>query len=414
MRIKKCFARTTAAALAAALLLSAAAGCGNTSGTGTTDSSSEGLSVTIDVSGSGESTDSSETTASGSASSSLITAASDLDYSAMFTDRDTNTAWSVTASTQIVMDGSEITVSGEGAAVQDNAVVISEAGTYQLTGILSDGQVLVEADDDAKVQLVLDGADITCSTSACILVKNAKKVFVTLADGSTNSLSDTGETYVQADDSMDVDAVVFSKTDMCFNGNGSLTVQAGYKDGIVGKDDLKFTGGTYEVTAAGKGIVGKDSLRIKDGTFTVDAQDDALHTSNDEKSGKGYLYVEGGTFTISSGDDAVHAATALIILDGTIDIQQSYEGLEGDTIDINGGEISVVSSDDGMNAAMSTSSSDSFGDAGQIEGLGQLFDVEDLPLALRRPAEQRDIVHDGLAQIALLEQILVRGIAVAL
>lgn len=330
-----------AAAAVLALCLLAMTGCAgkNADAVDAGAASGTGSSVTVDLAGRG-------------GSSSLITAASDLDYAGMFTKRDTNTSWSATSSTKIELEGGSILVTGSGAAANGDAVVISEAGTYHLTGTLTDGQVVVQAPGDAKVQLVLDNVDITCSSSACLLIESADKVFVTLAEGSENTLSDTGAAYVQADDSMNVDAVVFSRSDLVFNGSGSLAVNAGYQDGIVGKDDLKFTGGIFAVTAAGKGIVGKDSLRIRDGTFTVTAQDDALHTSNDEKAGKGYLYIEGGTFTLSSGDDAVHAATALVIRGGTLDIPECYEGLEGDTIDIEGGDIRLTASDDGLNAAM--------------------------------------------------------------
>ena len=286
-------------------------------------------------------------------SSSLITAASDLDYDAMFTDRDMNTSWTAGGASQIRLEGDIVETRGEGLAVDGNSVVIRKAGTYHVTGTMEDGQIVIETPDDEKVQLVLDGADITCSTSACILIRSADKVFITLADGTKNRLADTELTYVQSDETMNVDAVVFSKSDLVFNGKGSLSVEAGYQDGIVSKDDLKFTGGTYEIRAAGKGIVGKDSLRIRDGVFTIVSEDDALHTSNSEKAGKGYLYIEGGSYTITAGDDAVHAATALIIEDGSFEILKCYEGLEGDTIDIDGGEIRLTATDDGLNAAMS-------------------------------------------------------------
>ena len=274
-----------------------------------------------------------------------VTAVSDLDLSSMFTSRDKDGSWSAAGTVRISMDKDRVETGGGGVTAEGNSIRIRSAGTYHLTGTMTDGQVVVDIPDptdEDKVRLVLDNVDITCSSGACLLIKSADKVFVTLAQGSSNVLSDTGRAYVQTDDTMTVDAVVFSKADLVFNGSGSLTVNAGYGHGIVSKDDLKFTSGTYEINAAGKGIVGKDSLRVLDGSFTVNSQDDALHTSNADKPGKGYVYIEGGTFDLSTGDDAVHAETALIIRGGTINILQCYEGLEGETVDVEGGVISQI------------------------------------------------------------------------
>lgn len=273
------------------------------------------------------------------------------DYSSMFTERDLRTAWSAGSASKILLEGETIRTEGEGLSVSGSTAVIESGGTYYISGSLTDGQIIVDVSDKEKVQLVLDGARITCSSSACLLVKNADKVFVTLADGSENELADTGDEYLQSDESMNVDAVVFSKSDIVFNGTGSLTVEAGYHDAIVSKDDLKFTGGTYQINAADKGIVGKDSLRIRDGVFTIVSEDDALVSNNDEKAGRGYIYVEGGDFSIETGDGAVRAARAVVIRGGKIDILQSYEGFEGHTIDIEGGTVSIVSADDGFNAS---------------------------------------------------------------
>jgi hypothetical protein len=290
-------------------------------------------------------------TAAGTEESGSAAGSSGLDYSAMFTERDMRTSWSAGAASKILLEGEKIRTRGEGLSVSGGTAVIESGGTYYISGTLADGQIIVDVSDKEKVQLVLDGAGITCSSSACILVKSADKVFVTLADGSENVLSDTGDEYVQSDESMNVDAVVFSKSDIVFNGTGSLTVEAGYHDAIVSKDDLKFTGGSYEINAADKGIVGKDSLRIRDGAFKIVSEDDCLVSNNDEKAGKGYIYVEGGEFSLETGDGAVRAAGAVVIRGGKIDILQSYEGIEGHTVDIEGGTVSIVSADDGFNAS---------------------------------------------------------------
>lgn len=137
-------------------------------------------------------------------------------------------------------------------------------------------------------------------------------------------------------------------------------------------DDLVITSGTYVITAARHALSGKDSVRIADGVLTLDAGTDGIHSENADKDGKGFIYIadgtitieadsdgidaeetlqiDGGSMTIAAGDDGMHSDRDLIITDGTIDVTKSYEGLEGMTVTIEDGDISVVSSDDGLNA----------------------------------------------------------------
>ena len=305
--------------------------------------------------------DTSENTVSLASNSenSLITAVSAVDTDQQFTDNDLDTGYDEENATKITFDTAGVAVSGSGAKAEDGTVTITEEGTYLVSGTVEDGQLIINAVDSAKVHLVLSGLTMTNNAGPCILVTGADKVFVTLADGTENTLSDAGTEYVQTDSDVNADGVIYSKSDLTFNGSGTLTINAGYKHGIVCNDDLVFTGGTYNVTAVGKGIKANDSIRIKNGTFTINAQDDSIHTSNEDDSGKGYIYICGGTFNLSAGDDGVHAATALLITGGTLTVSKSYEGLEGDSIDITNGEICVNSSDDGLNASSADHSSDS-------------------------------------------------------
>ena len=287
-----------------------------------------------------------------------IAAIGTLDLDNQFSDKDKDADWDAASATAIALEGTTASVKGSGASVDGTTITITEPGTYVVSGELKDGQIRVETDAQEKVHLVLNGASITNDDSACILALSTDKLIITLADGTENSLSDTGAAFTQTDASMNVDGVIYAEEDLSFNGKGSLTVKAGTAHGIVTKDDLVITGGTYTIDAAAKGLVGNDSVRISDGTFTVTSTDDAIHTGQTEKEGKGYIYIEGGTFTLASGDDGIHAATSLIIAGGSIDVTQSYEGIEGATIDILDGDIRVKASDDALNAAYSTTSSD--------------------------------------------------------
>lgn len=296
-----------------------------------------------------------------------VTSVSDLDLEGMFTDRDIDTGYDESNSTIITLSDSSAEVTGEGVNADGTTTTITSEGTYIFSGELKEGQIIVDVDDSEKVQIVLNGVTITNDDSACIYVKCADKVFVTLAQGTENSLSDSGSEYIQEDSETNVDGVIYSKDDITFNGSGSLTINASYANGIVGKDDVKFTGGTYNITAVGNTIEGKDSVRINSGNFNLTSgkDKDGIHTSNEEESGKGYVYIEGGDITINAQDDGIHAATVLYICGGNIDVTESYEGLEGDTIDILGGTIKVKSSDDGLNASTSTSQDEAgFGQMG--------------------------------------------------
>ena len=254
----------------------------------------------------------------------------------LFTDRDLKQEADLSkAVTLTVSDGQDIE--------------ITQAGVYVLTGTAKDASVLVAADKEDKVQLVLDGLDITNSSAPAIYVKSADKVFVTTA--SASSLSVTG-TFA-ADGDTNLDGVIFSKSDLILNGTADLAIDS-TKNGVVGKDDLKITGGTYTISAKVKAVEANDSIRIADGTLKLTAGTDGLHAENDDDSSKGYIYIGGGTVTILAGDDGIHATTVAQVDDGTVSVTAS-EGIEATYVQLNGGTIAIDSRDDGINAAKKSS-----------------------------------------------------------
>lgn len=272
----------------------------------------------------------------------------DIDVTDMFTKRDLAGTYEESEAVKITLSGKTATCDSSNVQIEDGVVTIKEAGVYVLSGTLTDGTIVVDAGDDDKVQLVFDGVSITTVDYAAIYAKNADKVFVTLAEGSENSLT-VSDDYVQTDDN-NVDAVIFAKCDLTLNGNGNLTVKDTTGHGIVSKDDLVVTGGTYIIDSQDHCLNGKDSVRIADGTFTLTCDEDGIHAGNDDQQ-DGYIYIEGGDIDISVGDDAMHAEGLLIITGGDIDISKSYEGIEGYKILVTGGDIDVAASDDGFNAA---------------------------------------------------------------
>ena len=252
--------------------------------------------------------------------------------SELFTDRDlVQNADTSSATKYEVKDGENITINNE--------------GVYVISGEAQNVTIYVEASDDVKVQLVLDNLKITNDNMPCIYVKTADKVFVTLEGESslevTNDFAQDGETNLTG--------VIFSKEDLVLNGTGSISITSPY-NGIVGKDDLKITGGTYNIDATKNAIKANDSIRISDGTLNLKSGTDGLHSENDDDQTKGYIYIGGGTFNIEAGDDAVHAQTVIQIDGGTLSIK-AYEGIEATYIQINDGDITIDANDDGINAA---------------------------------------------------------------
>lgn len=282
----------------------------------------------------------------------------DIDITDMFTKRDLAGTYEESAAVKITLSGKTATCDSSNVQIEDGVVTIKAAGVYVLSGTLTDGTIVVDAGDDDKVQLVLDGVSITTADYAAIYAKNADKVFVTLAEETENSLTVSGD-YVQTDDN-NVDAVIFAKCDLTLGGSGSLTVKDTVGHGIVSKDDLVVTGGTYVIESQDHCLNGKDSVRIADGTFTLTCDEDGIHAGNDDQQ-DGYIYIEGGDIDISVGDDAMHAEGLLIITGGDIDISKSYEGIEGYKILVTGGDINVAASDDGFNAARPDSNGQSDG-----------------------------------------------------
>lgn len=367
-----------AVVMSGALVMAALAGCGQTGTAGSSsDVSSNGAYITTAVS---ENQKNIELT--------------DSNVDINFTDRDKSSEYDESSAVKITLNGSGAVVSGSGVNISGSTVTITSAGTYIISGSLSDGQIVIAASDSDKVQLVLNNAEINCNTSAAVYVKSADKVFVTLPAGTTNSLGG-GTEYVQTDDNT-VDGVIFSKSDLTLNGTGTLKIDADYRHGIVTKDTLCITGGTYVIDAVKTCLAGKDGIKILDGSFTLTAGSKGLNSGNDDDAKEGSIYIAGGTFTIKSeddsihadgsciiaggtytiaaGDDGIHANYDTVITDGSITITDSYEGIEGRRITVSGGTINLTASYDGINAATGGSSDEQRmpgGQKGEFGGFGR-------------------------------------------
>lgn len=240
------------------------------------------------------------------------------DTDSMFTDRDKEVGYDENECTAIQLSDDGSSCDSQSVSIEGQTVTITEEGTYLLSGSLSDGSVVIYTDENMKVRLILNGVSINSSSSAAIYVKSADKVFITLAPDTENVLSN-GCTYETVDDN-NIDSAIFSKSDLTLNGSGSLKVTAKEGHGVVSKDDLVITGGTYNIEAASQGLSGKDSIRILDGDFTVTAGKDALHAENEDDKEKGFVYIAGGTFALAFSGDGISASGDMTLLDGTYTI----------------------------------------------------------------------------------------------
>lgn len=263
----------------------------------------------------------------------------------------------------------------DGVKVSGSTVTITEAGTYVLSGTLTDGQVIIDAGDEDDVRLVFENASITCTTTAPVYAKNADKVIISLPENTESTVTDT---VTGTDGNDELTAAIFAKCDLSVNGTGTLNVNANANDGITSEDKLKITGGVLNITSADDGLVGKDAVLIKDGTVHITASGIGIKSTKSEAD-KGYVYIGGGTVNITAEQDGIQAETSVLISAGevkvtagggsangeqktgnamfggaqstTTDETLSTKGIKAEAaLDITGGTVTVDSADDGLHA----------------------------------------------------------------
>ncbi len=283
----------------------------------------------------------------------------------MFTDRDTRTSYD--GGTIITLSGTSASAAADGVSINGSTVTITADGTYILRGTLENGSLIVNAPSSAKLQLVLDGVSIHNARGAALCILGGDKVFITLAKDRENSLT-SGDRFAAIGEE-NVDGALYSKQDLTLNGEGSLTITSPAGHGIVGKDDVVITGGSYTLRAAEHGIDANDSVRIREAALSVTAGKDGVHVENTDDATRGYFYMESGALTLHADGDGVDAGFYIQIENGALSITagggaqkaprsattgestSSTKGIKAaGSILISGGTITVDSADDAIHA----------------------------------------------------------------
>ncbi len=360
------FARLKGTAVLLALLM--LSGCSAGTAVGSSDIASSGGSAAAASEDAGNSTTGNDTNNGTNNAEELS-----VDTSGMFTDRDYEIGYDESESAFITFNGTSAQCDSDAVSISGSTVTIRDEGTYIVSGTLENGMVIVEAEDTDKLQIVLSGVSISNDTSAALYIKEADKVFVTTASGTQNTLSNGGE-YAAIDDN-NIDGVIFSKADLTLNGAGTLTINAAAGHGIVSKDDLVVTSGSYAITAASHGLSGKDSIRIANGDFSIDSGKDGMQAENADDSSLGFLYIADGTFTITADGDGLSAGNYLQIESGEYTLTAgggASKGSQGDSfwssysaaddsasmkgikaagnLTVNGGTFTIDSADDALHS----------------------------------------------------------------
>lgn len=260
------------------------------------------------------------------------------------------TSYDESQASQITLADQTATVTGLGASFSDQTLTITQAGTYVLTGSGKNIKLVVEAADTDQVHLVFQ--NLTLEGEGTLLqVNKAQEVVISLTEGSQNALTES-----QASDDEKVKATIHSQVPLTLNGTGNLTLTALTKNALEVEDDLKVSGGTYTVKAANHGFKAEGALDIEAATLTIEAGKDGLHAEHDETTERANISLNPTQLSIAATEDGVDAGNELTIKGGTITVSQSEEGLEARVIRQLGGDVTIKSSDDGVNASAGSSS----------------------------------------------------------
>lgn len=231
--------------------------------------------------------------------------------------------------TEITGEFSITSTDGSTITQNDSVYTITQAGEYTVTGLLSEGQIVVDADDNAEITIVLNGTSITCSNGSPIYIKNADNVKIKSEENTYNCIVDARtEAYDNSDNSSSENgnAAIYAACDLKLVGKGALSVTGNYNNGIQSKDDISIKNVTIKVNAVNNAIKGNDEVAIESGEIiAISRKGDGIKTSNSSLSTKGKqkenVIISGGNIDIYAACDGIDAAYGVDVSgDGNLNI----------------------------------------------------------------------------------------------
>jgi len=256
----------------------------------------------------------------------------DTTVTSSITAKDTNVTHADDADnykTEITGEFSITSTDGSTITQNDSVYTITQAGEYTVTGLLSEGQIVVNADDNAEISIILNGTSITCSNGSPIYIKNADNVKIKSEENTYNCIVDA---RAEADDNSDNsssengNAAIYAACDLKLVGKGALSVTGNYNNGIQSKDDISIKNVTIKVNAVNNAIKGNDEVAIESGEIiAISRKGDGIKTSNSSLSTKGKqkgnVIISGGNIDIYAACDGIDAAYGVDVSgDGNLNI----------------------------------------------------------------------------------------------
>ena len=214
----------------------------------------------------------------------------------------------------------------DGVTQSGSVYTITKAGEYTVAGLLSEGQLIVDAGDEDEVTIVLNGTSITCSSGSPIYVKNASEVKIKSEENSFNEVIDKRAEATEDSSDDAGNAAIYATCDLKLVGKGALVVTGNYNNGIQSKDDLSIKNVIVKVTAVNNAVKGNDAVDIESGNIiAISAKGDGIKTSNSSISNKGkqkgIVTITGGNIDIYAACDGIDAAYGVDISgDGNLNI----------------------------------------------------------------------------------------------
>ena len=239
--------------------------------------------------------------------------------------KDLESTFDMSDITKIFFSDDNVTVSGKKEVrVTDiegrQTVTITQKGKYLISGTCSNGQIIVNADKDKDVRLILNGLDLTCPDSAAIYERQCDKLLVTTVGGTENTLRGTKDFVYEDVEKKNPDACIFAKDDLVINGNGVLNIKTESAEGIHSTDSVKLISGTINIDSGDRAIRGKEFVIIKAADININSAADAIRTTIDDEDVLGYIVIQGGNIKIETESEGIQATGNVQITGGNIDI----------------------------------------------------------------------------------------------